>query len=133
MNWITLLIGAAVLFGAIRWVNDRKSRQIREIVSEWYVPQVVFAVTRYVDKSKGRWPRKCDDLALSDDICEEDVLVDFAADPDQLIDDPNRICSVVLPLSGTPGKQSFTETFDELRRTLVRHRRPELKAIVSPQ
>jgi len=124
-NWITLLVGLAVAGLVVRLIGNRNEQKIEDFQSQLEMSEVISAVAVYVERSGGQWPRGWSDLALPDHIREGDARIDFQADPDQLIDDPQLMNQVILPPSGAYSPSWFPkDELDQLRQTIIRLRRP---------
>jgi hypothetical protein len=119
-NW---LIVAGVVLGIAGWFGYEVHFFFRKIASEYHTADTIVRVAKFVDANEGRWPRSWDELGAPDYLRDGDVRVDFGADPDRLIDDPQLIYNVITPFSGT--YQTFPHSkmyLDDLRWVIAENR-----------
>jgi hypothetical protein len=69
-----------------------------ELKSEYTTAEIIRDVTTFVETHKGQWPRSWEELGHGD--VSEFVKMDFAVSIDELLADPNRIHSAIIPVTG---------------------------------
>jgi len=126
-----VLVVACVVLGLAGWLGIEVRRWYRQTRAEYHTAQAIGLVTTFVEQHRGNWPRSWDELGAPEYLRDGDVVVDFHADPERLIDDHQSIHTVIKPFTGAFVKLRFVDgMLRELRRLLAEKRAGRYSAAV---
>lgn len=86
---------AAIAWG-VQWYRDWSF----QLTAEYVAAQAIRDVTTYVEAHHGEWPRSWSDLPANDSRRPHMVRIEFGADVEELIRDPQKIQRAIEPVNG---------------------------------
>ena len=113
------LVGITILvYGGFRFWQYGE-----ELNAEYKTAWVIRDVTKFVESHKGQWPRNWNELGDGD--YSEYVKMDFDVSEEELLTDPDRIHSAIVPVTGKYHTYPHaTRQLNELRDVLVKYHQP---------